>query len=127
MNFKISKRILFNALSVVARAISSNSPLPWLTGVKIEIKDGELILTGSDSDISIQKVIQKNDDDFDCTYAYIEFSAPESVVKFFDGIKTGKLPNVSEKFKAELEAMENGKEPNAAIVEIIENIVKDLK
>jgi DNA polymerase-3 subunit beta len=64
MNFKISKRILFNALSVVARAISANSPLPWLTGVKIEIKDGELILTGSDSDISIQKVIQKNEDDY---------------------------------------------------------------
>jgi hypothetical protein len=71
--------------------------------------------------------IQNYDDDFDCTYAYIEFSAPESVVKFFDGIKTGKLPNVSEKFKAEIEAMEDGKEPNAAIVQIIENIVKDLK
>ncbi|NTW96743.1 MAG: DNA polymerase III subunit beta [Erysipelotrichaceae bacterium] len=64
MNFKISKRIFFNALSVVSRAISANSPLPWLTGIKIEIKDGELTLTGSDSDISIQKVILKNDEDY---------------------------------------------------------------
>jgi DNA polymerase-3 subunit beta len=64
LNFKISKRIFFNALSVVSRAISANSPLPWLTGIKIEIKDGELTLTGSDSDISIQKVILKNDEDY---------------------------------------------------------------
>jgi len=39
LNFKISKRIFFNALSVVSRAISANSPLPWLTGIKIEIKE----------------------------------------------------------------------------------------
>jgi len=64
MNFKISKRVFFNALSIVSRAISANSPLPWLSGVKIEIKKGELILIGSDSDISIQKVIQSNPDEY---------------------------------------------------------------
>lgn len=64
MNFKISKRVFFNALSIVSRAISANSPLPWLSGVKIEIKKGELILIGSDSDISIQKVIQANPDEY---------------------------------------------------------------
>lgn len=67
------------------------------------------------------------DDDFDCTYAYIEFSAPDSVLKFFDGIKTGKIPNVSEKFKTEIEAMEAGKEPNKAIMEIVEKITNELK
>jgi hypothetical protein len=67
------------------------------------------------------------DDDFDCTYAYIEFKAPESIVKFFEGAKTGKLPNVSEKFKAEIEAMENGKEPNKQLMEIIEKIANELK
>jgi len=66
------------------------------------------------------------DDDFDCTYAYIEFKAPESIIKFFDGMKTGKLANVSEKFKAEIEAMEKGKEPNAQLMSIIENIAKEL-
>jgi hypothetical protein len=66
------------------------------------------------------------DDDFDCTYAYIEFKAPETIVKFFDGVKTGKLPNVSEKFKAEIEAMENGKEPNKQLMEIVEKIAKEM-
>lgn len=70
--------------------------------------------------------IQNYDDDFDCTYAYIEFKAPETVVKFFDGIKTGKLPNVSEKFKAEIEAMENGKEPNAQLMEALAKIVAEI-
>ena len=37
MNFKISKRIFYNALQTVARAISPNSPLPALSGIKIEV------------------------------------------------------------------------------------------
>ncbi len=36
MNFRISKRVFYNALSVVSRAMSENSPLPWLSGIKIE-------------------------------------------------------------------------------------------
>lgn len=63
MNFKISKRVLFNALSIVSRAISANSPLPWLSGVKIEVQANQITLTGSDSDVSIQKVLQKNNSD----------------------------------------------------------------
>jgi len=66
MNFRISKRVFYNALSVVSRAISANSPLPWLSGIKIEAKKDELVLTGSDSDVSIQKVIKadRNNDFF---------------------------------------------------------------
>jgi hypothetical protein len=71
--------------------------------------------------------IQDYDDDFDSTYAYIEFKAPESVVKFFDGIKTGKLSNVSEKFKAEIEAMENGKEINTTVMEVLNKIIEETK
>lgn len=71
--------------------------------------------------------LQDYDDGFDSTYAYIEFKAPETVVKFFDGIKTGKLPNVSEKFQAEIEVMEKGKEPNKQLMEIIEKITSELK
>lgn len=63
MNFRISKRVFFNGLSVVSRAISSSSPLPWLTGIKIDVKENELCLTGSDSDVSIQKVIRKDSSD----------------------------------------------------------------
>lgn len=63
MNFKISKRVFFNALSVVSRAISANSPLPWLSGVKIDVKSDHITLTGSDSDVSIQKVLEKSNSD----------------------------------------------------------------
>ena len=63
MNFKISKRVFFNGLSVVSRAISANSPLPWLSGVKIDVKSDHITLTGSDSDVSIQKVLEKSNSD----------------------------------------------------------------
>ncbi len=54
MYFKVSKRQFFNALSVASRAISTYSPLPAFSGIKIEASNDTLVLTGSDSDISIQ-------------------------------------------------------------------------
>ena len=54
MYFKVSKKEFYNALSVAARAISTFSPLPAFSGVKIEATMDCLILTGSDSDISKQ-------------------------------------------------------------------------
>ena len=62
MNFNINKNELSNALSIVSHAVFSNSPQASLRGIKIEAKNDSLILTGSDSDISIQKTIQKNED-----------------------------------------------------------------
>lgn len=62
------------------------------------------------------------DDDFDPTYAYIEFTAPESVVKFFDGVKTGKMDRVSEKFEKEIQALSEGKQPPAEIMNIVKQI-----
>ena len=44
MDFRISKRYFYNALSAVARAISVNSPLPSLSGIKIEVLEDENIL-----------------------------------------------------------------------------------
>lgn len=61
MNFSINKNELSNALSIVAHAVSSNSPQPSLRGIKIEAKNDSLILTGSDSDISIQKTVNITD------------------------------------------------------------------
>ena len=75
MNFRISKRVFYNALSVVSRAISANSPLPWLSGIKIEAKKDELVLTGSDSDVSIQKVIKADRND-----AFFEIKEEGSIV-----------------------------------------------
>jgi DNA polymerase-3 subunit beta len=54
MIFKISKPIFSNALQTVSRAVSSNSPLPALAGIKITVKENSLTLIGSDSDISVK-------------------------------------------------------------------------
>lgn len=70
MNFKIKRVELLNALTKVSRAVSIKSPLPVLTGIKFDLKEDELILTGSDSDITIQTSIQDN----------IEIIEPGSVV-----------------------------------------------
>ena len=42
MNFKISKRVFYSALNTVSRAISSNSPLPALSGIKIEVNQDSI-------------------------------------------------------------------------------------
>ena len=62
MNFKIKRLELLNALTKVSRAVSIKSPLPVLTGIKFDLKEDELILTGSDSDITIQTSIQDHID-----------------------------------------------------------------
>lgn len=62
MNFKIKRLELLNALTKVSRAVSIKSPLPVLTGIKFDLKEYELILTGSDSDITIQTSIQDHID-----------------------------------------------------------------
>lgn len=62
MNFKIKRLKLLNALAKATKAVSIRSPLPVLTGIKFDLQDDCLILTGSDSDITIQTRIEKNED-----------------------------------------------------------------
>ena len=62
MYFKVSKKNFYNALSVASRAISTFSPLPAFSGIKIDAKEDCLVLTGSDSDISIQTTLKKSGD-----------------------------------------------------------------
>ncbi|MDI9518421.1 MAG: DNA polymerase III subunit beta [Erysipelotrichaceae bacterium] len=57
MNFKISKSVLYDSLQLVSKAISSNSPLPALSGVKIDVEKDKLVLTGSDAKVSIKKTL----------------------------------------------------------------------
>ena len=65
MKFKIAKKTIQNGLSIVARAISVNTPNPVLTGIKIDCAKDTLILTASNNDdISIQTVIRKNEEEF---------------------------------------------------------------
>lgn len=62
MNFIINKRYFYEKLSIVSRAISVFSPLPAFSGVKIDVSATEIVLTGSDSDISIRSTIFPSDD-----------------------------------------------------------------
>lgn len=61
MQFRILRTELLSAINKVSRAVSSKSPLPVLTGIKFNLTDNALILTGSDSDITIETVIEKNE------------------------------------------------------------------
>lgn len=61
MQFRILRTELLNALNKVSRAVSSKSPLPVLTGIKFLLTEDQLVLTGSDSDITIETTIEKNE------------------------------------------------------------------
>ena len=63
MNFKISKNKFYNALQIVSRAISPNSPIPSLCGVLIEASEEGITLTGSDGDISIKMNLSNTTDE----------------------------------------------------------------
>lgn len=64
MYFKISKREFLNSLTTVSRAVSTLSPVPLLLGIKIDVTEDAVCLTGSDADISIKKTIRTNSDDY---------------------------------------------------------------
>lgn len=63
MKFTIKKEILLEALNKVSKAISTKNLIPVLAGIRFELKKKKLILTASDNDITIQTVIDCNDDD----------------------------------------------------------------
>lgn len=57
MKFEIKKSILVKAVSDVMKAISNNASIAILTGLKIEANENEIILFGSDTNISVERVI----------------------------------------------------------------------
>ena len=61
MNFKIAKREFMDVLTLQARALASNTPLPALSGIKIVDSEDALSLTSSDSNISIKTVLKVGD------------------------------------------------------------------
>lgn len=69
MNFTVSKSKLYDALLNVSHAISSSNPLPALKGIRIQATEKpSLVLTGSDSDITIQITLDnENDQDLSLT------------------------------------------------------------
>lgn len=63
MNFKIAKRSFLDALTLVSRAVSANTPLPSLGGIKISVDTDSLTLVASDSNISIKASVKAGDDE----------------------------------------------------------------
>jgi len=62
MKFIVQREPLLKSVQDVMKAISSRTAIPILTGMKIEAKSNGIILTGSDSDISIESHIQAEAD-----------------------------------------------------------------
>ncbi|MCD8027428.1 MAG: DNA polymerase III subunit beta [Erysipelotrichaceae bacterium] len=60
MDFIINRKILLDALSKVSRAVSPKNPIAALIGIQFDLKSDRLILTGSDSNMSIQVTIKDN-------------------------------------------------------------------
>lgn len=48
MKFTINRNLFIENLNNVMRAISSRTTIPILSGIKLELTNEELILTGSD-------------------------------------------------------------------------------
>lgn len=57
MKFDITRDNLLAGLNDVMKAVSSKTTIPILTGLKLEVLDKGLYITGSDSDITIQTFI----------------------------------------------------------------------
>ncbi|TPR13289.1 DNA polymerase III subunit beta [Apilactobacillus timberlakei] len=90
MKFSIKRASFIQGINTVSRAISSKTTIPILTGLKLTVTDNEIILTGSDADVSIETQIQANDEENE-----LEISETGSIVlpaRFFSGI-VKKLPN----------------------------------
>lgn len=90
MKIVIQRTKLLDCIQDVMKAISSRAAIPILTGMKIETKSDGIVLTGSDSDISIQSFIPVEEDGS----VYIEQLEQGSIViqaRYFSDI-VRKLP-----------------------------------
>lgn len=62
MKVTLNRSIFIQELATVQRAISSKTTIPILTGVKIELKESGLVMTGSNADISIETILDKENE-----------------------------------------------------------------
>ena len=90
MNFTINRSAFISQLNNVLRAISSKTAIPILTGLKMVVNEDNIVLTGSNSDITIESVINANDADNDLTIE--ETGAIVLPARFFSDI-VKKLPD----------------------------------
>lgn len=90
MNFTINRSAFISQLNNILRAISSKTTIPILTGLKMVVNEDNIVLTGSNSDITIESVINANDADNDLTIE--ETGAIVLPARFFSDI-VKKLPD----------------------------------
>ncbi|MCP1143163.1 DNA polymerase III subunit beta [Lysinibacillus endophyticus] len=62
MKFDIMRERLLDGLNNVMKAVSSKTTIPILTGIKIDVTNDGITLTGSDADITIQTFIPLEED-----------------------------------------------------------------
>ncbi|CAI2546984.1 Beta sliding clamp [Apilactobacillus kunkeei] len=90
MKFSIKRSAFIQGINMVSRAISSKTTIPILTGLKISASNEGLILTGSNADVSIETVIDRNDADNELIIE--EEGSIVLPARFFSGI-VKKLPS----------------------------------
>lgn len=105
MKFTINRTAFINQLNNVLRAISSKTTIPILTGLKMVVSNDNIVLTGSNSDITIESVIDTDNPDNQLTID--EAGAIVLPARFFSEV-VKKLPDkhvtieVSNGFQAEI-------------------------
>lgn len=57
MKFTCNQQILSKAINTVSKAVTNRTTIPILKGILLKAKDNKLILTASDLDLSIEKII----------------------------------------------------------------------
>lgn len=98
MKFIVQREPLLKSVQDVMKAISSRTAIPILTGMKIEAKANGIVLTGSDSDISIESHIPAEEDGI----VHVEQIEEGSIVlqaRYFSDI-VRKLPENTIEFEA---------------------------
>ncbi|WP_391123353.1 DNA polymerase III subunit beta [Psychrobacillus sp. L3] len=101
MKFEIMRHRLLEGLNDVMKAVSSKTTIPILTGIKLEVTEEGLHLTGSDSDITIQTFI-KSEENGDQVIRVIEEGSIVVQARMFNEI-IRKLPTSD----VEIEVKEN--------------------
>lgn len=61
MKFTIKRDLLLEALNNVSRGLSSKTPMPVLTGIKIEVSDKDITLITTNREISVRVVLDQVD------------------------------------------------------------------
>lgn len=62
MQFTVNRNLFLENLNNVMRAISSRTTIPILSGIKLDLSDDELVMTGSNTDISIKINVPASED-----------------------------------------------------------------